>query len=639
MDSMPFTHTLARIALLMCAATLAHATAYNQPAVDTDPTRRLYDAGHPTQAVNLPDGGIILVGDFNEYAGVRVDGIVKLSSSGVVDLAFRPQLAGIQGRRSFVDAAAVVGEHLYVGGNFESIDGLARTNVARFSLPDLALDTTWAIDYGAKTHRAMTELDGDLVYAYTFGTPGNYTTVMHRIDIANTGTTMWSAYLYDSFDAIRSLKPTPQGDLVLLSAFQSLTKHSGTDGAQIQWFQIPTSNYVSRVEFDITPDGDVIVAGDLDFYPANTSLDLARFDGVTGTRRQDWILSSDTATGVLGTVLATPDGGAIISGDFSQVAGIPTSNGLARISAAGTVVPDWGGVAASSDSRFMHAVDSDRFIVIEAPRNGSATTIRAAVIASGTDTSASFSEAVVSRDAVVTVMQDDESNVLIGGKLQRAGDHASIGIVRLQTGLAVDPSFVTDFSEFRDPPPIRSLAAGGGFIHAQTAATHFVELNGEDYPVNQVLLASETGERIPLSPTQISPLRVFGPNPVYDPANGMFYLLVDRPSIHTPPVAHGNLLRYSPATAMVDSAWSTDASIPSAQRYFAAVIAGGTYYAGGSNFDGSSRLLRASTSSGSAPDLDWQPGVTSMAIYALATDAEQQWVYVGGVDSEHGGIR
>jgi uncharacterized delta-60 repeat protein len=66
----------------------------------------------------LPDGALVIGGDFQDVNGESVDNLARIDSSGVVDGNFRPDISFAYGRDGTVEAIAPYAGDLFIGGDF-----------------------------------------------------------------------------------------------------------------------------------------------------------------------------------------------------------------------------------------------------------------------------------------------------------------------------------------------------------------------------------------------------------------------------------------------------------------------------------------------------------------------------------------
>ncbi|MBK9077602.1 MAG: delta-60 repeat domain-containing protein [Flavobacteriales bacterium] len=118
----------------------------------------------------LPDGSMVIGGSFTPVNGVARAGLAKLSSIGVLDPLF-PSGAGISGSGTpSIDAIGLLPDgRLLVGGNFTQVHGVSRSRIARL-LSTGEGDVTFDPGYGAGSNvRCMAvQSDGKVVVGGSF---------------------------------------------------------------------------------------------------------------------------------------------------------------------------------------------------------------------------------------------------------------------------------------------------------------------------------------------------------------------------------------------------------------------------------------------------------------------------------------
>ncbi|MDR7423409.1 MAG: delta-60 repeat domain-containing protein [Armatimonadota bacterium] len=139
-----------RIVLAVCclAITLgAHpcpAAAQGVPAAPL-PAARLWTSATVLALAQLPDGGLLVAGDFVLAEGAERPFLARYRADGTLDptFALRPD------RR--VESILVAPDgSIYLSGDFDRIDGSVRRRIARLR-PDLTLDTGWNLRFGSTT--------------------------------------------------------------------------------------------------------------------------------------------------------------------------------------------------------------------------------------------------------------------------------------------------------------------------------------------------------------------------------------------------------------------------------------------------------------------------------------------------------
>ena len=109
----------------------------------------------PVGAIALqPNGKIVIAGGFHSVNGVTRTNIARLNANGSLDLSFDAG-DGIQGSSAAVNAIALQSNgKIVVGGRFEAVNGVGRNGIARLNA-DGSLDTTF--DPGAGVERVVSQ--------------------------------------------------------------------------------------------------------------------------------------------------------------------------------------------------------------------------------------------------------------------------------------------------------------------------------------------------------------------------------------------------------------------------------------------------------------------------------------------------
>jgi uncharacterized delta-60 repeat protein len=237
------------------------------------------------------DGRILVAGNFPTFAGNSRIGIARIQSNGAYDATF---LNGLSGPNGPVTRVAVLPDgDILIAGNFTQVNGTPRTRVARLN-PDGTLDETSTVgSIGPEnTIFAMrVQTDGKILIGGVFDTVGG----VGRPKFAR-------------LNADGTLDTTFAG---------------GITG---------TASFVR--DFAIQPDGRVIVGGDFSILNGVAVGGIARIN-LDGTLDTTYGGLGGANTGLVSLALQ-PDGKLVIGGDFSTVNGV-TRRRLARLNADGTL--------------------------------------------------------------------------------------------------------------------------------------------------------------------------------------------------------------------------------------------------------------------------------------------------------------
>lgn len=208
-----------------------------------------------------PDGRFLAAGSFGSYADTPVSGVVRLTSDGSL---YFPFLQADLKKPGFVTSAApMAGGRLLVGGLFQSVNGISRTNIAVLN-SDGTVDTNVVPELIAQEDIEVTAVaaqpDGKLVVGYKQAgyTSGN----LARLDSSGAVDVRYypgpglGSTLYAHFT---SLVVQPDGKLLVNGALRY-----NPDASLDSTYQATSSGgtHLSANAVVLQPDGKVLVGGD-----------------------------------------------------------------------------------------------------------------------------------------------------------------------------------------------------------------------------------------------------------------------------------------------------------------------------------------------------------------------------------------
>lgn len=254
------------------------------------PDLALFTAGYVNAIAVQPDGKIVVGGAFKSINGIARTNLARLNPDGSVDPDWAPHADGV------VYALAASPEAVFVGGTFTRIGGVERNGLAKIDLEGpTQIDPFWnpAAAEPGTTIQCMTEKGGLLYVAGQFRQIGDH----FRRGLAR-------LYTSSVGEADRLWNPEPDGNVN-----------------------------------DIVVDGDYIyVGGDFANIGRLERNYLAKLEGLYGMADPEWDPKPD------GTVsaLAVSSGHVYVGGGFSQI-GLQPRPHLARLSKeiSGLADPEW----------------------------------------------------------------------------------------------------------------------------------------------------------------------------------------------------------------------------------------------------------------------------------------------------------
>ena len=121
---------------------------------------------YPHGLLLQPDGKILIAGPFENVDGVSRNGIARLNTDGTLDTTFDPG-TGADDHTRVLDMALQNDGKVLIGGEFNSINGTARTKLARLN-SNGKLDTGFKVDLDGTVRHILILADGKLLISGQF---------------------------------------------------------------------------------------------------------------------------------------------------------------------------------------------------------------------------------------------------------------------------------------------------------------------------------------------------------------------------------------------------------------------------------------------------------------------------------------
>ena len=290
----------------------------------------------PSVAATQPDGKILIGGNFlllNE--GQAQFGLARLTSAGALDTSFKPGAIDPNGR---VNAIAVQPDgKILIGGSFTSINGTARSRLARLNA-DGSLDTAFVPVYSSTTTISQIALTSDgLIYVV------NGTDSLLRLTSSGALDPAWSfagvttvAGFLGTFQlgTVQAIALQSDGKAVLairgfLGEFIRTVRRVNTNGSADPTFISKSFTLDgSFLALRVLADGRIMIAA------AVNGLIISRYttDGLIDATFTPTISSPSSPS----AVAFTSDGRTWLGGGFTTIGG-SSRNQLARLSTDGTL--------------------------------------------------------------------------------------------------------------------------------------------------------------------------------------------------------------------------------------------------------------------------------------------------------------
>ncbi len=436
-----------------------------------------------------PDGKILIGGDFYEFGGVPRACIVRLNIDGSVD----PTFDTANGFNGPVHAIVILPDgRIVLGGNFTSYGGVSRSRIARLDA-DGTLDSTFANGANGEVLSLALQSDGKLLVG------GHFTTIAgvarNRIARINADSTLDTNFVpgTGANAAVRVVRVLPDGNVLLAGSFTSYNTAARGCIARVSPTGALDTTFANGANFSILAmtvqtDGKILLGGDFTTFAgfsrnrfarinSDSTLDLT-FTTVSGA--DSWI--EDIAVLSSGKILAggnftmideltrryiarfdadgsisgrntgpntglrmiarQPDGKVLIAGGFTTVHGTPRSR-IARLNTDGSVDSSFDTGVGPNDWIHKFALQSDGKIVIVGGFTSVSGVARNRVARLNADGSldATFNPGTGANDWLYAVLVQPDGKILIGGGFTTFNGSARNRIVRLNTNGALDPTF------------------------------------------------------------------------------------------------------------------------------------------------------------------------------------------------------
>lgn len=284
----------------------------------------------------LGNGKMIVTGVFTKYNGVIKNRIARLFADGTLDTTFNPS----NGANGIIYSTSLQPDgKIIIAGNFTSLNGVARSRIARINSDD-SLDTTFNPGSGADGEiRSITlQPDGKILIAGDFTTyNGTARKRIARINADGSLDATFDSSNYGPNQLVNQVILQPDGKVIVVGKFtvyglaRNRIARINTDGTVDSTFNASwVDNDVNSVA--LQPDGKIIIGGNFD---TTFGAIFNRIGRLNTNGSQDGTFNASANATVLSIALQ-PDGKIIIGGNFTTYKGV-ARNRIARLNADGTL--------------------------------------------------------------------------------------------------------------------------------------------------------------------------------------------------------------------------------------------------------------------------------------------------------------
>lgn len=382
---------------------IVDAWSFNQPPgqLDTYFNPNLFFNNDVYSVALQPDGKILVGGDFTIVSGQPVNRIVRLSSDGYLDTTFLTTLlSGANGGvRTVVNQTDT---RVVLGGEFTSINGVARNGVARLNY-DGSLDTGFNPGSGA----------GGAVYA-----------VAETFDFTSPRKLLVGG-AFSTFNGVSSPGLVRLNDDGTVDA--AFNTSTGVNGTVFAIAVYPTNSIFA---------GKTIIGGEFSAVNGITRTRIARLN-VDGSLD----LSFDPGVGANATVRALaiePDGSVLLGGAFTNVNGVAV-NRIARLRGDGSIDPTFQPGVGCNDVVYALTLQPDNRILVGGgfTRASDTTRNRLTRLLPNGQVDPTINFGTGASDYVATIAIRPDGKLIVGGGFTEFQDVPRLHLVRLYGGSMV----------------------------------------------------------------------------------------------------------------------------------------------------------------------------------------------------------
>lgn len=437
----------------------------------------------------LPDGKIMICGQFTTIGGQNRRAIARLNADGTLDPTFAAIDPAFQ---NILDMIVQPDGKILISGGFSSINGTTRIRVARLNT-DGTLDTNFDAGLTAPVgvSRMALQPDGKVLIPANFSSGGFTSVTVLRKNSNGSADTSFGSRSFNG--GIAQLVLQPDGKVLAVGAFTTVDDlphrnivRLNANGSLDSTFNSAINNGTVFLMM-LAPDGKIYASGNFTTVGGQSRSYFARLnsDGTLDTSFQDPQAFAATNGAVRPSILL-PDGKILIAGSFDTVGGVARKQ-LARLNSNGTLDPNFRNMQVGIDS-----FNSPQ--VIKRQPDGK-------ILIGGTFTTIDGQ----TRNRIARIIIDDEGTTMAGTVLDFDGDGKSdFAVTRAADASSPSTWYITNSGG----APINS------FVQFGTGVRGFGFVNATD--------VASPGDFDGDGKTDIA---VFRPNGLGDPSRSYFFIL------------------------------------------------------------------------------------------------------------------
>jgi uncharacterized delta-60 repeat protein len=413
----------------------------------------------------LPDGKILIGGQFSEVQGYGASGLARLNADGTVDTTFNaPEFystspntgAPIYGGDVYAIALQPDGKIL-VGGSLRITTSSANSGIRRLNA-DGSLDTSFFVHQAAFVYDIKLLADGKILIGGLFSfSPTNN---LARLNADGTLDTTFSASASNNV-TIKDLEIQPDGKIVAggftggTSAPSARVDRFNTNGSIDSSFTAITSGNGTIEAVELQANGKIIVAGN---YTTLNTVNQGRISRLNtdGTLDLDFNPGTIGANGVVNDIAFRPDGKIIIGGGFSSYTSTPMQR-IARLNDNGTLDNTFAnnGIITDTVVNDVELLPDNRIL---AGLNTSTLVNPLLRFSADGAFDSSFVVRASRGGTVRQILQQPDGKLLVAGEFLYANGVERRSLARFNLDGTLDTSFVPYFNSISPPQLIQAIA-------------------------------------------------------------------------------------------------------------------------------------------------------------------------------------
>ncbi len=282
-------------ALLLLAAITAPAPRARAAAGDMDSLNARVlddvDQGFVLATAVQPDGKIIIAGNFDSVHGVARANLARLNADGTLDMGFNPGSSLASGVAGTVHSLAVQADgKILLGGAFSLVGGITRQNIARLNA-DGTVDTGFNPRASDVVKCVAVQVDGKVLLGGDFQTlwpPGGTLVARNRVARVNADGTVDTGFNPGAGGSVHCLAVQADGKVLLGGRFglgRLNANGTGDTGFNAGSILVTSPASVSVDCVAVQADGKVLLGGDFTSVGGATRNRIARVntDGTLDT--------------------------------------------------------------------------------------------------------------------------------------------------------------------------------------------------------------------------------------------------------------------------------------------------------------------------------------------------------------------